>query len=270
MKYLNNIFGALLIAATSVMTAGAQQPGPAQTSGSARTSSSALTPGVRQGTIIYDRTVDMYRHLPDQQMRAMMPQFQTAEYELIFKDSIVVYKGVPKDEAPDPFEPSGGGGQVILKIGGPGDVGVLYTNLSSGRLLEEMSLDDKKYIVTDSIKPMAWRLTGDTATILGHVCKRAVATGGHGRPVVGWYTEEIPLAVGPDKFGGLPGAVLKVDVDGGWMVFTATKISPSVETGGLRRPSNGKTLTRSEFQKKMDQLMGPADSTGRRMMMKKN
>jgi len=76
--------------------------------------------------------------------------------------------------------------------------------------------------------------------------------------------------VGPDKYGGLPGAVLKVDVDGGWMVFTATKISPSVETGALRRPSGGKTLTRVAFEEKMDQLMGPADSTGRRMMMKKD
>ena len=146
MKYLNNIFGALLIAAAGVMTAEAQQPGPAQQSSLVQTSGleqqsglvqisgSARTPGIRQGTIIYDRTVDMYRHLPDPQMRAMMPQFRTEAYELLFKDSIVVYKAVPKDEAPDPFEPSGGGGRVILKIGGPGDDGVLYTNLSSGRL----------------------------------------------------------------------------------------------------------------------------------------
>jgi GLPGLI family protein len=249
MKYLNNIFGVWLIVAASAMTADAQQPG--------------IT---RQGTIIYDRKVDMWRHLPDPQLKTMIPQFRTEGYEVLFRDSIAVYKSVPKDEAPDPFETPGGGGRMVLRIGGPGDIGILYTNFSGGRTLEETSLDDKKYIIADSIRPLSWRLTGDTSTILGHVCKKATATAGHGRAVVGWYTEDIALAVGPDRYSGLPGAVLKIDIDSGWMVFTATSIMPSVEKGGLRPPSGSKTITRAEFEQKLDQLMGPADSTGRRMM----
>jgi GLPGLI family protein len=217
-----------------------------------------------QGTIFYERKMDIHRHL-DEQMKAMVPQFQTGEYELFYRDSLCFYKALPKDDAPDPFENSGGGARIVMKFGGPGDVGVLFKNFASSRLLEETTLDDKQYLIADSIRPLPWKLSADTLTILGHLCKKATMISTHNNTVVGWYSEDIPLPIGPDKYGGLPGALLKLDVDSGGVVFTATKTLPGVNAKEMKIPS-GKTITRAAFEKKMDELLGPADSQGRHII----
>ncbi|HVX51143.1 MAG TPA: GLPGLI family protein [Chitinophagaceae bacterium] len=224
----------------------------------------------KEGTIEYERKIDVHRHMQDEQMKAMVPQFQTAAYQLFFKDSISVYKAAPKDDAPDPFDNGGGGAHVFIRFNGPGDDGALYKNFSSSNQLQETTLDEKKYIVTDSIKQLTWKLADETATILNHVCKKASATTERGSNVIAWYAEDIPVPTGPDRFGGLPGAILKVDIDTGSIVFTATAIQVKVTSKELKAPSGGKLVTQADFQKKMDEAFGPADAQGRRMIRKVN
>src|SRR5579859_295507 len=144
----------------------------------------SLLAQLREGAIIYERKIDVHRRLQDDQMKAMVPQFQTAAYELLFKDSISIYKVVPKDEAPDPFDNNAGGNHIIMRFGGPGDDGVFYRDYGSGRLLEEASLADKKYIITDTLRQEPWKLSTDTATILSHPCKKATMTTPRGARVV--------------------------------------------------------------------------------------
>lgn len=216
----------------------------------------------RQGAVVYERKMDVYRHLPDDQMRAMMPQFQTAKYELDFRDSVSAYKVVPKDEAPDPFD--GGGHAVVIRFNGPGDAGALFLNFGSRNVLEATSLDDKSYIVTDTLHPFVWKLTDDTKTILGHVCKKAAATGKRGIAVVAWYAVDMPVPTGPDHFYGLPGLILMVDQENGAVVYTAVELRPAPSVRELVPPSGGKRITRADFNKKMDEVYGPADSLGRR------
>ena len=107
----------------------------------------------KEGTIQYERKIDVHRSMQDEQMKAMVPQYQTASYTLVFKDSISTYKAAPKDDAPDPFDGGGGGGvHVIMRFNGPGDDGVLYKNYSNATFLQENTLEEKKYIVADSLK----------------------------------------------------------------------------------------------------------------------
>src|ERR1700742_3502097 len=94
----------------------------------------------RQGMIVYERKIDVHRTIQDEQMKAMVPQFQTAAYEVLFRDSIAVYKAVPKDQGPDPFDNNTGGAHFVFRYGGAGDGGIAYRNYSSGRLLEESSI----------------------------------------------------------------------------------------------------------------------------------
>jgi GLPGLI family protein len=222
-----------------------------------------------QGTIHYERKIDVHRRLPDPQMRATIPQFQTAAYDLSFNDSISVYRATPKDEAPDPFEPSGGGNRIVMRFGGPGDDGVLYENHTSGRLLEESTLEEKKYLVSDTVGNLSWKLSEETASVLGHSCKKATATSMRGSKLVAWYSGDIPAPVGPEKFGGLPGAILRLDADSGGIVFSATRIDPAVQDKDLRAPA-GKTVSRSDYEKLLDKVLGPADAQGRRMVRRMN
>ena len=149
-----------------------------------------------------------------------------------------------------------------MKFGGPGDAGVLFRNFSSGRLLEQTTLADIQYVINDTIHSLPWKLSADTLTVLGHLCKKATAISTRNNAVViAWYCENIPLPIGPDKYGGLPGAILKIDFDNGDIVFTATKLSPAIDAKSMKIPS-GKMITRAAFEKKMDEILGPPDSQG--------
>src|SRR5580704_14324697 len=135
-----------------------------------------LTAQKLRGTIYYERKVDAWRHIDDDQMKAMVPQFQTGQYALSYRDSVCFYSAVPKDEAPDPFDSQGpGGNHIVMRFGGPGDGGVLVRNYSSGQLLEQTTLSDVQYVINDSIRSLPWKLSTDTLTILGHLCKKATA-----------------------------------------------------------------------------------------------
>lgn len=220
-----------------------------------------------QGTIFYERKIDAWRHIDDEQMKAMVPQFQTGQYELLYRDSVCFYNAVPKDEAPDPFDNQGpGGNRFVMRFGGPGDGGVLVRNYSSGQLLEQTTLADVQYVINDSIRSLPWKLSTDTLTILGHLCKKATAVSPrYNSPIIAWYCEDIPIPVGPDHFGSLPGAILKLDVDNSSMVFTATRLSSAVDTKNMKTPT-GKMITRAAFEKKMDEVLGPPDAQGRRII----
>ncbi len=219
-----------------------------------------LTAQHLQGTIYYERKVDAWRHIEDDQMKAMVPQFQTGQYELSYRDSVCFYSAAPKDEAPDPFDnPGPGGNHIVMRFAGPGDGGVLVRNYSGGQVLEQTTLADVQYVIKDSIRSMPWKLTTDTLSVLGHLCKKATAVSLRNKtPIVAWYCEDIPVPVGPDQFGGLPGAILKLDVDKGSTVFTATRLSPTFDSKNMKNPS-GKAITRAAFEKKMDEIIGPAD-----------
>ena len=224
-----------------------------------------LSAQTRQGVIVYERKVDVHRTIQDEQMKAMIPRFQIGAYEVLFKDSIAVYKAMPKDEAPDPFDNNTGGNHFVFRFGG-GDDGVLYRNYSSGRLLEEATLAEKKYIITDTIRQQPWKLSDETTTFLGHPCKKATTTTPRGGKVVAWYTGDIPVPVGPEQFSGLPGAILSLEVDDGTVVFTAKTIDDKVDNRDLKAPGNGRLITRADYQKKMDEVLGPPDAQGRRMI----
>jgi GLPGLI family protein len=226
-----------------------------------------LTAQRLQGTIYYERKVDAWRHIDDDQMKAMVPQFQTGQYELSYRDSVCVYSAAPKDESPDPFDnPGPGGNHIVMRFAGPGDGGVLVRNYSSGQVLEQTTLADVQYVINDSIRSLPWKLTTDTLSVLGRLCKKATAVSLRNKtPIVAWYCEDIPVPVGPDQFGSLPGAILKLDVDKGSTVFTATRLSPTFDAKNMKNPS-GKAITRAAFEKKMDEIIGPADSLGRRII----
>jgi len=222
---------------------------------------------MKQGTIIYERKVDVYRRMQDEQMKAMVPQFQTSKSELIFGDNISVYKSLPEDNAPDPFN-NGGGGNFMIKIGGPGDNAILYKNFANQKFLEQTELADKDYIIDDTIHTPQWKLSDETKTVLNHVCKKATMKTERGNEVTAWYTEDIPSPVGPDTFSGLPGAILMIDINNAEMVYTATEFKTEADNKELSEPSKGKHITRADFNKKLDELFGPPTPDGRRMIIR--
>jgi len=55
-----------------------------------------------------------------------------------------------------------------------------------------------------------WQLHKDTKTINNYKCRKATADF-RGRSYIAWYTQDIPMSIGPWKFQGLPGFIIKIE-----------------------------------------------------------
>jgi GLPGLI family protein len=71
------------------------------------------------------------------------------------------------------------------------------------------------YCVADSVKEYEWTLLPDTTRILGFLCYKATCKAAildtKIRNYIVWYTPEIPIPVGPNRFYGLPGLILSIE-----------------------------------------------------------
>ncbi len=209
---------------------------------------------VKEGKITYEQKVDMYRRIPEdnQQLRSMMPQFRTAKFELQFADNQSLFKAVEQEQ--DMTEQNNGG--VVIRMGA-GAENEYYKNFTTQKAVEKRELMEEVYLVEDSIHSLKWKLEdGETKNILGYLCKKATGKTERGSDIVAWYTEDIPVASGPEQFNGLPGMILGIDANKGEIVFTATIIDKKAEKKNIKAPTSGKKISNTDFAKKQKELMG--------------
>lgn len=208
----------------------------------------------KEGKITYEQKIDMYRRIPadNTQMRAMVPQFRTAKFELLFADNQSLYKAV--EEEPDLTENPGNGPVMRFNMGAENE---FYRNFTTKKTVEKRDLMEETYLVEDSIRSIVWKLEeGETKTILGYTCKKASGKTQRGTDVIAWYSEDIPVASGPEQFNSLPGMILGVDANKGEIVFTALTLDKKVQTKNIKAPTKGKKVTNEEFAKIQKELFG--------------
>jgi GLPGLI family protein len=261
MKKIQLVFG-LLIALTSLTTATAQ---------------------MKEGKISYERKINMHRNLPDPQMKSMIPEFRTDKFELIFNESVSLFRSVVDEEAPDPFANAGGGGGGRMRMNFRMPSANTYTDLAKQMQYEGREFFEKEFLIVDSLKQYKWKLSEETKTIAKQLCKKAttmitapqvmrmrVSMGGGGNntdttantprapketELVVWYAENIPVSFGPDSYSGLPGVIMEIDQDNGANVTTAVEVSAKYPKKELIAPTKGEKMNRVQFQENMQKLM---------------
>ena len=122
---------------------------------------------------------------------------------------------------------------------------------------------DKQFLISDSIAAAPqWTMSDETETIAGKSCIKASC----GDTVV-WFSNEIPIPIGPNALFGLPGLVLKAtmrDTHSQEMVTFTLQSVEFVETvPQFALPTNLPTLTRREFDKLFKQKMQQFDTSGK-------
>jgi len=86
----------------------------------------------------------------------------------------------------------------------------LYRDLASGEITIYTSMGGEGIKITD-MPQMTWSIDADsTKNILGYECMKAETTF-RGRHYHAWFSMDIPVALGPWKFSGLPGMILQVE-----------------------------------------------------------
>ena len=99
-----------------------------------------------------------------------------------------------------------------------------YITKGKCRFASRLAADDIFY--EEVLPKISWELLDSETYICGHLCKEATGFF-RGRTYRVSYTEDIPVSSGPWKLTGLPGLILRADVDGGIFIFQVKQILPS-------------------------------------------
>ncbi len=128
----------------------------------------------------------------------------------------------------------------------------IQRDFEKNRTFEGFEMLGKKYVLEDDLQPQAWKIQSDLKEVAGHICMKALweDTIKH-QKVVAWFAQDIPLSMGPEKFCGLPGLILEVDVNDGGMTISAETIMAQKLTKEFDIPQKlkGKKITNADFEK---------------------
>ena len=222
--------------------------------------------GQNQGLITYEQKTNLHRRIPpeNEDMKKMMPEFQTIKQELLFKENESLYRPIDEEDE----MPGGPGGGMVMRFRRPETI--IYRNHETEYQLAQRAMFEKKYLVEDTLKIAAWKLGTETKSILGHPCYKATLTTETRRDtlviknqVTAWFTQDIYSPFGPETYGGLPGMILALDINNGEVSYIAKSIDPNADLKDLKAPSKGEKMSGVEFQKIMDERMKEFQRNGR-------
>ena len=210
----------------------------------------AQTASNTEGVVSFEEKINMHKMIKDDAMKAYVPKFRSNKMELFFKGDECLYK--PVEDADEPEQGGGGGPRMMMRR----PQAEIYRNFATEVRVEQREAMGKKYLIEDSIKIRAWKMTGETRKILNYDCMKATFNDtARKQNMVVWFTDGIALSAGPGSMGSLPGMILAADMNDGEMMWTATKVEfKKVKPEDVKVPSKGEKIKEEDFRKKMDEF----------------
>ena len=149
--------------------------------------------------------------------------------------------------------------------------GKLYKNLQENYSLTENDYLGKTFVIKDSLHHSGWELSTETKQIGNYTAYKATKiekakqidteenTGSltiidtkqpEDMVYTAWYTPEIPIPNGPEKFGGLPGLILELHTNN--MVYLCSEIELNPKKTIQIKAPKGKPISQDEYDKKVE------------------
>lgn len=227
-----------------------------------------------KATYMSKTTMDMsmFGKMTEQQKKQRMQRmksFLEKTYTLTFNKTASSFKEEVKLEAPGASGPSWG------RSNGQGSI---YKNTKDQLMIEDVEQFSKRFLVTEKMEQAQWEMGMDTKKIGQYTCYKATlvkedtnidwgsifSRRGNAKKdstktkdvkpakkmlsITAWYTPQIPVSTGPDKYYGLPGLILEINAGRMTMLCTEVAIS-SKEVLEIEEPSKGKEVSRDEYNK---------------------
>jgi GLPGLI family protein len=198
----------------------------------------------------------------EKQLQESIRKMGQKEYELKFNLTESTWAEVESLGAAATTETSIGG-MVMSSSSGQG---IKYKNTSNELYINQTEIFGKIFLIKSELKNREWELTNETKKIGNYTAQKAVLIEMVQRNVISfdnddnketmrtdtvkieaWFTSEIPVSQGPDKFWGLPGLIM--ELSDGKTTYLCTKVVLNPEEGvKIKRPSKGKKVTPEEFK----------------------
>jgi GLPGLI family protein len=220
----------------------------------------------QEGTVAYSHSVKLDFELPPE-LRArleargggagMFATERVSDFVLLFNASESLMKPVPP--APEEARPAAAadrrhpGMMARMRMSSASrrdreSIVEAYVRYEDGSIVESREFLGRTFLIEDERPDLRWKITGEQAEFLGYVVQKATADV-DSSSVEAWFTQEIPIPAGPAMYGGLPGMILVVSLDGGQEQYSATAVSlTAVAEGVIVRPREGERVSRERYE----------------------
>lgn len=194
-----------------------------------------------QGKIEYERRVNMHAQMAEmegnafaERMKAQLPKFNSTYFDMVFDTARIMYK--PGREVAE---------NAAMKMfgSGPATQNVVLTDFRANKVRANKAVFDQKFSVEDTLRVMEWKEKDEIRTIANFKCRKAVGIICDSVYVVAFYAEDIPVAGGPESFGGLPGMIMELAIPRLHTTWVATKVeTPPLKSEDFEFSEKGKKV----------------------------
>lgn len=126
-----------------------------------------------------------------------------------------------------------------------GSKDLFYTDLKLNKTYLKTKFNKVDYLIVEN-DFINWEILNDNKVIIDKKCQKARGFF-KGRNYTAWFTSEIPTAIGPLKFNGLPGAILEISDDKQDISFIAYKFLTS-SNDEISIPQNLEIITKKQLK----------------------
>jgi GLPGLI family protein len=119
----------------------------------------------------------------------------------------------------------------------------IFRNIKNNSSYDVIRMLEKLYVIQDSIQYPNWKILNDLKEVAGHICMNASYYDDvKMNKVVAWFALDWPSNFGPERFGGLPGVILEIDINNGAKVIRAEKIDLYETDTVIEKPTHKKKV----------------------------
>ena len=187
------------------------------------------------------------------QWAEMVPESMTFKKQLIYNQKASMYVNIK--EAIDPNEQNMVK-RMAKKYSNANNQ--TYINSETKAFVEQQDFMGKTFLIKGEPDKITWKIAGDMKIIMNYPCLKATYEDST-ETLEAWFTTEIPVSIGPEKYGELPGIILELTSKKNKKTLTATSIEfKEIESSELSEPIEGKEVTREEYheivRKKIEEM----------------
>lgn len=135
---------------------------------------------------------------------------------------------------------------------------VLLRDLENQERIDYFEFGGDNYIVKDEWSFPKWKILDKIKDVNGYICMQAETRDTIKNQVIhAWFTDQIPYPFGPEGYGGLPGMILELEINGGDAVITATSIDLNYSRDEIELPKKmkGKSQTLAAYNAMISKYM---------------
>lgn len=190
----------------------------------------------REGQIVFQRKTNLYKRFGDRAKDWVKEKdhIKVEFFQLTFTDTASAWKQVPTD-VPDPMSWGTSRHEV-------------YRNFNEPTYYSIRDLWGDKVHVEDTLPQREWKITDSKRVIAGYSCRKAFWEVNDSLRIYAWYCDEIIPSIGPERFYGLPGAILGLASEDGGVVYFAQEVKfyqPKAEEFEYKRAKKVQTMEKT-------------------------